>query len=265
MTDIILCGACGRMGRVITALAAESDSIRIAAGVDPVAAKGGISAACSDYPLYADISEVTETADVIVGFSHHSGIGDILTYAVARSLPVVVCATGHTDDELAAIAAASEKIAVFKSGNMSLGINLLCELVRRAARALGEDFDIEILERHHNKKLDAPSGTALMLADAAREGRDSDCDYVYERRSRRAPREKSEIGISAMRGGNIVGMHDVMFAGQDETLTLSHTAQSRDVFARGALRAASFMHGKPAGRYDMSDVIKGDAGDALLS
>ena len=238
------------MGLAVSALVSERNDVKIVAGVD--------ISTCSEqttgYPVYNSISEFTERADVIVDFSHHSALPALLDYAIKTSTPIVVCTTGHTADELALMRDASAHVAVFSSGNMSIGINLLLELCKKASETLGVDFDVEIVEKHHNKKLDAPSGTALMIADAISETRD-ETEYVYDRHSVRRKREPSEIGIHSVRGGTIVGEHEVIFAGNNEMITLSHTAMSREIFAAGAVRAATFIKGRPAGTYNMSDVI----------
>ena len=253
MVNIILTGAYGRMGRAVVEAASKSGGkFAVCAGVD-VNIPQGIS--FYDFPVYTSLDEYDGNADVLIDFSHHTAVDSILAYAVPRKLPVVISTTGHTEEELARIAEASKQTAVFRSGNMSLGINLLSALVKKAAAAL-EGFDIEIVEAHHNQKLDAPSGTALMLADAANAGLKEQAEYVYSRHDRRAVRPKNEIGIHSIRGGTIVGEHEVMFAGQNEVIKLSHSAGSRDVFASGALSAASFMAGKPAGMYNMNDVIE---------
>ncbi len=246
---IILTGAAGRMGRAVTALARESKDAAVVCCVD-------VSPVQSDIPFCYGIDEVSTElgADVIVDFSHHTAIEGILNYAKKAGCAVVICTTGHTESELALIEEASKEIAIFRSGNMSLGINLLMALVKKAASAL-DGFDIEIIEKHHNEKLDAPSGTAIMLADAAREGIDYNANLVYDRHSERKKREKTEIGMHSVRGGNIVGEHEVIFAGHDEIITLSHSARSREVFAGGAISAAVYMKGKNAGMYSMQDVI----------
>ena len=235
------------MGAAVAA-AAEAAGDRIVAGVDIN------PAATSPYPVFTSPDEFVGKADVIVDFSHHSALGALLAYATKTGTPLVVCTTGHTEEELAAIKAASEKVAVFFSRNMSLGSNLLISLCRRAAATLGDDFDIEIIEKHHNRKLDAPSGTALMIADAISEEKEH--LYVYDRHAERRARARGEIGLHAVRGGTIVGEHEVMFCGKDESITLSHSAASREVFATGALRAAHFMVGKPAGLYNMDHVVE---------
>ena len=247
---VILTGAAGRMGKAIMALADGDEKISVIAAVD-------VAPIQSNVPCYQGIGEVPTDlgADVIIDFSHHTALEGILNYAKTAGCAAVICTTGHTEEELALIAESSKEVAVFRSGNMSLGINLLMALVKKAAAALN-GFDIEIIEKHHNQKLDAPSGTAIMLADAAKEGVDYSAELVYDRHSVRAKREKTEIGMHSVRGGTIVGEHEVIFAGHDEIVTLSHSARSREVFARGALSAAAYMKGKSAGLYSMTDVIE---------
>lgn len=246
---IILTGACGRMGNAVLAAAANEPRATVIAGVD-------VRPSTSFVPLYHGIDEVGTDigADVIIDFSHHTATEGILNYAKAAGCAAIMCTTGHTEEELKLIADASREIPVFRSGNMSLGINLLTALVEKAASVL-RGFDIEIIEKHHNQKLDAPSGTAIMLAEAAANGVDYTPEYVYDRHSVRQKRAQNEIGIHSVRGGNIVGDHDVLFAGTNETVTLSHSASSREVFAVGAIHAALFMKDKPAGLYSMKDVI----------
>ena len=254
MINILFCGINGRMGKVtydLTVSGEENSSrYKIIAGVD-------ITGSLWNYPfpVYKTIEECADKPDVIIDFSHHSALPSILGYALNNFVPAVICTTGHSEDELALMKEASERIPVFFSRNMSLGINLLMKLTKEAAAMLGEDFDIEIVEAHHHNKLDAPSGTALMLADSAKSGRGGDMEYTYDRHSVRKKREKSEIGIHSIRGGNIVGEHSVIFAGDNEVITLSHSAADRGVFASGALKAASFIVGKPAGLYNMDNVI----------
>ena len=248
---IIISGASGRLCTVIAKLVEGRDDCEVICGVDIT----GMTAA---FPIYDSFDKITEAADVVIDCSHHTLAPKLADYLVRTNTAAVVCTTGHTDDEERAIREASEKVAVIKSRNMSLGINLLSELVKRAATVLGADFDIEVLEAHHRNKIDAPSGTALMLADAAKEARDAaglESEYVYERASKREKRGDAEIGISSIRGGTIVGEHSVIFAGNNEVLTLSHSAESRDLFGTGAIRAALFIAGRPAGFYTMSDVI----------
>lgn len=248
---IIVTGVGGRMGKAVCEAAKAHGGFEIVAGVD-------IAPVQAEFPVYCGIGEVSTElgADVIIDFSHHSALEGILAYCEASGSAAVICTTGHTEDEKAMMRVASEKMAVFYSRNMSLGINLLLSLVRKAAATL-EGFDIEIIEKHHHNKLDAPSGTALMLAEAAAESVPYDAEFVYERQSVRRKRAPEEIGIHAVRGGSIVGEHDVIFAGMDEVITISHSAASREVFAQGALRAALFMKGKGAGMYNMENVIDG--------
>ncbi|MBQ8342358.1 MAG: 4-hydroxy-tetrahydrodipicolinate reductase [Clostridia bacterium] len=247
MLNIMLCGCGGRMGTAVIAAAKEAGD-RIVAGVDIN------PAADSPFPIFTSPEEFVGKADVIIDFSHHSALPGLLAYAERTGTPLVVSTTGHTEEELSAMKATATKVPVFFSRNMSLGINLLISLCRRAAATLGTDFDIEIIEKHHNKKLDAPSGTALMIADALCED-GGEHPYVYDRHAERRQRARGEIGLHAVRGGTIVGEHEVLFCGKDEVITLSHSAASREVFATGALRAARFMAGKPAGFYNMDDVV----------
>ncbi|MBQ8742269.1 MAG: 4-hydroxy-tetrahydrodipicolinate reductase [Clostridia bacterium] len=249
MTDIIFCGINGRMGQAVEEIIKEKEGFRIVAGVDVNTVRR------SDYPVYSKISEVSESADVIVDFSFHAALPEYLEYAKVRHLPIVVSTTGHTPEETALMHEYAKSIPVFFSRNMSIGINLLIELSKKACAMLGDDFDIEIIEAHHNKKLDAPSGTALMIADAISEALEAKPEYVYDRTERREKRPKNEIGIHAVRAGGIVGEHSVLFGGQNESVTISHSAFSRSVFALGAVRAAEFMVGMPAGMYSMSDLI----------
>lgn len=251
MTNIILCGCNGRMGQAIVRAAADSDSCRIVAGVDVNAAASAYS-----FPVYETISQFPDKADVIIDFSHHTVLPALTEYAVKTATPLVVATTGHTEEERDSMKQAAQQVAVFFSGNMSIGINLLIELCRQASAALGESFDVEIVEKHHNQKLDAPSGTALMIADALREERTA-TEYVYDRHAVRKKRSPEEIGIHSIRGGTIVGEHEVIFAGNQETLTLTHTATSREIFANGALKAAVYLAKKSAGLYSMSDLING--------
>ena len=252
MTNIILSGCGGRMGQAIIRATQGSDSVRIVAGVDINAA--AVAPACT-FPVYSAIDEFPDKADVIIDFSHHTALHTLAAYAEKTGTPIVVCTTGHTDEERAEMEALSQKVAVFFSGNMSIGINLLIELCRTASETLGLAFDVEVVEKHHNQKLDAPSGTALMIADAIAETRE-ESEYVYDRHSVRKKREPSEIGMHSIRGGTIVGEHEVIFAGNQEMITISHTAMSREIFAGGALRAASYLVGKKPGMYSMSDMIR---------
>lgn len=253
MLKLIISGCNGRMGQAVAAVCRADNSIRIVAGIDTNTVK------LCDYPVYVTPMEYGGSSDVVVDFSHPAALPCLLSYCIARSLPIVLCTTGYSEDELTLIRSAAEKIPIFKSANMSIGINLLLALVRQTAEALGGDFDIEIVERHHNKKLDAPSGTALTLADAASEGLKSSPQYIYERQSFRKPRGKNEIGISAVRGGTIPGEHEVIFAGSNEVIELKHTVYSREVFAAGAVRAAKFLAKQTEPRiYDMNDLLFGE-------
>jgi len=249
MPKIIISGCNGRMGQVVTRMCAEK-GLEVVAGFDKYTAK------LSTYPVYADPMEFSGEADVIIDFSNPSSLDALLSYCKRNKMPVVICTTGHSPEQLEAIKAASAEIPVFRSGNMSLGINLMTNLLKKVASVLGDGYDVEILERHHRNKVDAPSGTAIMLANAVNEGLPYEAEYVYERESVRQPRGKHEIGISAIRGGTIVGEHEVIFCGPDEVIEFKHTAHSREVFANGAVSAAKFMAGitKP-GMYDMNDVL----------
>ena len=253
MLKIVISGCSGHMGRVLTSIAANDADVEVVAGFDPVQTEPSPS-----YPIYAYPHVFIGEVDVIIDFSTASALDELLPYALERKIPLVLCSTGYSDEQLKAIDKAACDIPVFRSGNMSLGINLLIDLIKRACGVLGDSFDVEIIERHHKRKIDAPSGTALMLADAAASSLPHDTSYVYERESKREPRQKHEIGISALRGGTIVGEHEVIFAGLDEVIELKHTAASRDVFAVGAIRAAKFIAKvqKP-GLYSMNDVLKG--------
>ena len=247
--NIILIGACGRMGRNVAEVAAEQ-GVNIAAGVDVVPAQ-------LPFPLYHSVADVREDADAAIDFSSASGLEATLAVCEARGIPVVLAATGYTEADEARIRSSAEKIAVFKTGNLSLGVNLLQMLAKKAAQVLGDAFDAEIVERHHHNKKDAPSGTALMLAKSVNEGFGGGKENVYGRHGMVGERRQSEIGIHAVRGGTIVGEHEVMFAGEDEIVTLAHSARSRKVFASGALKAAAWLQGRAPGLYDMDDLLAG--------
>lgn len=250
MTKILLTGACGRMGTVIQSIVAEREDCEIIAGVDRIIHPH------IPFPVYESLSAVKEKADVVVDFSNPALLDDLLDYCQSTSTPLVIATTGYDECQKKKIAEASKSIAVFFTYNMSLGINLLANLAKKAVQVLGSDFDIEIVEQHHRTKIDAPSGTALMLADAISEEFDKPMKYEYDRHSKREKRSKDEIGIHSVRGGTIVGEHAILFAGRDETITLSHSAGSRDVFAVGAVNAAVFMAGKTAGMYDMAQLVE---------
>ncbi len=210
----------------------------------------------TDFPVFSSISDCNVEADAIIDFSTPKILTEILTYSKQHKVPAVLCTTGYSDEQLAEIEAATTEAAILKSANMSLGINTLLKLLQDAAKVFaGEGFDVEIVEKHHNQKLDAPSGTALALADSINEAMGNQYEYIYDRSQRRQKRDKKELGLSAVRGGTIVGEHDVIFAGTDEVITFSHTAYSKAVFGKGAVAAAKFLKGKESGRYDMADVI----------
>lgn len=249
MLKIIIHGCNGKMGRVIAKLASESPDFKVVAGIDKNTSQ-------LDFPVYADLEDVKEEADVIIDFSYHTAVPEMIKKAATKKLPVVVATTGLSDEELSVINNASKEIPIFRSANMSLGVNILISIVKEVAKILQNDFDIEIIEKHHNMKKDAPSGTALMIADAINEVLNSKKEYIYGRHTKTKERSKSELGIHAVRGGTIVGEHDVIFAGHDELITISHTAQSREIFGYGALKAAKFIAGKSPGIYNMEDLVK---------
>ena len=251
MLKIIISGCNGHMGRSLTSVAEADPEIEIAAGFDVNAVRLG------NFPVYADPMEFSGSCDVIVDFSSPAALDGLIAYCVQKKKPLVLCTTGYSQEQQGLIDGAAEKIPVFRSGNMSLGINLLADLIKRACAVLGEGFDVEIVEKHHRRKVDAPSGTALMLANAAADALPYEPEYVYNRQPKREARGKTEIGISAVRGGTIVGEHEIIFAGLDEVIEIKHTAYSRDVFVTGAIRAAKFMgRMEKSGLYSMSDVLK---------
>mgnify|MGYP003877620755 CR=1 FL=1 len=237
------------MGQVITRLAEQYDDLYIAAGYD-IADSGK-----NPYPVFTDLNECSVKPDVIIDFSNPAALEKLISYSTANKVPLVVATTGYSQSQVRLLQKASQSIPVFFSANMSLGINLLIGLVKKAAKLLESDFDIEIVEKHHNQKLDAPSGTALAIADAINSVMEQKCEYVYDRHSRRKKRSKNEIGIHAIRGGTIVGEHSVIFAGNDEIIEIRHTAMSKEIFAAGALRAARYLFGRKPGMYDMNDLI----------
>lgn len=250
MTKIIMHGCNGKMGQCITEICKQDNDVEIVAGIDVY---DGIK---NEYPVFANINDCNVEADVIVDFSNAKAVDDLLAFCEAKNMPVVLCTTGLSEEQLAKVEEVTTKAAVLKSANMSLGVNTLMELLKKAALVFAPaGFDMEIVEKHHNLKVDAPSGTALALADSMNEALDNAYNYKYDRSTERVKRDKYEIGISAVRGGNIVGEHEVFFAGQDEVITFKHTAYSKAVFAKGAVEAAKFLAGKPAGKYDMADVI----------
>lgn len=247
---IIISGCNGRMGRVVESICAADPDVSVVAGFD-------VSLESRAFPVFVSPANFTGEADAVIDFSNPAALSGLLAFATERKIPLVLATTGYSDEQLAQIDEASKVVPIFRSANMSLGINVLLELVRKAASVLGDSYDIEIVEKHHNKKVDAPSGTALMIADAAASGLNFTPEYVYERHSVRQSRDKKEIGISSMRGGTIVGVHEIMFAGRDEIIEIKHTAMSREIFANGAVKAAKFLAGvsKP-GIYDMSMLVE---------
>lgn len=250
MLDLIISGCNGRMGRVLEELCAAAPDIQITAGFDI------LGTADRAFPVYATPAECTAAADVVVDFSHPAALTALLAFCVGRHIPVVLATTGYSREQSVEIEAAARSIPVFRSANFSLGVNVLTELARQAALLLGEDFDVEIVERHHNKKVDAPSGTALLLADALASSLPYEPEYVYDRHSVRRPRDRHEIGISSLRGGTIAGDHEILFAGRDEVIELRHSAQSREVFASGALKAARFLAlRRSPGLYGMGELM----------
>ena len=248
MTSILLCGANGKMGKAVDSIVTADNDAKIVAGIDLI--DNGNS-----YPIYKSIYDVKENFDVIIDFSHPSVTDSILDYAKENNIPAVICTTGLSKEQISKIDFYSKEVPLFFSANMSIGINLLIDLVKRASRILEENFDIEIIEKHHNLKLDAPSGTALAIADGISEAVSFNPEYVYDRHSVRKKRDKAEIGIHSMRGGTIVGEHSVIFAGNNEVIEINHSATSKEVFAVGAVKAAKFMKGKPAGLYNMTQLI----------
>lgn len=250
MTRILLCGCNGKMGRVIAACVKEREDCEIVSGIDIHTDPSG------NFPVYSDPAAVQEEADVVIDFSHPAMLSPLLQFGLDRKLPLVLCTTGYNHDQVNELTLASHRIPVFYSGNMSLGINLLIELSKKAAQVLGEDFDIEIVEKHHNQKIDAPSGTALMIADGISSVEDRRMTYMYDRHSQRKKRDKNEIGMHSVRGGTIVGEHEVIFAGSHEIITISHSAQSKEIFAHGSINAAVYLAKQPAGLYNMSDLLK---------
>ena len=250
MTNIIMNGCNGRMGRMITDIAKKDTDVQIVAGID------AYDKVANDYPVFTNIFDCNVDADVIIDFSTASAVDDLLKYAVEKKIPVVLCTTGLTSEQLDNVQKASEKVAILKSANMSLGINTLMKILKVATEVLANrGYDIEIVEKHHNQKLDAPSGTALALADCINQVLNNEYDYTYDRSSRREKRPEKEIGISAVRGGTIVGEHEVIYAGIDEVIEIKHTAYSRAVFAKGAVDAAKYLASKETGMYNMADVL----------
>jgi len=250
MINIALFGCNGKMGQVIASILASDPDAKVSFGFDINTERK------NSFPVYNDVDKIAEPADVVIDFSHPSMLDSIICYCKANKVPAVIATTGLSDSQLSDIDELSETVAVFRSANMSLGINLLVSLVKKAAALLEGKYDIEIIEKHHNQKIDAPSGTAIMLADAISDTLSEKPEYVYDRHSVRKKRSKTEIGLHAVRGGTIVGEHDVIFAGNDEIVELKHTATSKGVFAEGAIKAAKFLVGKECGMYDMQQLVE---------
>lgn len=251
MVKVLMHGCNGRMGQVISRMVAETEGMELAAGVDRYMGRE------NPYPVFESIDECDVPVDVVIDFSNAAAADELLEACEKKQLPVVLCTTGLSEEQIQKVKAASEKVAVLRSANMSLGVNLLLKLLQDAAKVLAPaGFDIEIVEKHHNQKVDAPSGTAIAMADSINESLNRAYTYNYDRSSERKKREKNEIGIVAVRGGNIVGEHEVIYAGEDEVIEFKHTAYSKAVFAKGAVAAAGFLAGREPGLYDMSDVIQ---------
>lgn len=251
MHNVILCGCGGKMGGFVANAIEQEKQLKVIAGVDK------FNKGCS-FPVFENFNELNCKADIIIDFSNPAVLDDMLEYAIKTNTAVVIATTGYNDEQTQKIKSAAEKIPVFFTFNMSLGVNLICSLAKKAAAVLGDKFDVEIIEKHHNQKIDAPSGTAIMLANAVNEVFDGNKSYEYDRHSKRQKRSQNEIGIHSIRGGTIVGEHDVIFAGHDEVVTISHSAQSKEVFAQGAVKAANFLIGKPCGLYDMNSILNFD-------
>ena len=250
MVNIIMHGCNGRMGQMISGIVAEDENAKIVAGIDVAGGQ------LNDYPVFTSIDDCNVKADVVIDFGASAAVDHLLDWCVDNQVPCVECTTGLSEEQLSHLEECATKVAILKSANMSLGINVLMKLLQDATKVFADaGFDIEIVEKHHKMKLDAPSGTALALADAINEAKNNEYEYVYDRSQVRQKRDDKEIGISAVRGGTIVGDHDVIFAGQDEVITFSHRAYSRAVFGKGAVEAAKYLKGKAAGLYTMSDVI----------
>lgn len=251
MLKIIISGCNGHMGRVVAELCQADPDLEIAAGFDV------LGAADREFPVFTSTAQFSGQADAVIDFSSPAALDGLLEFGKTRKIPLVLATTGYSPEQVAQVGAAALEVPMFRSANMSLGINVLLELVKKAAAVLGDSYDIEIVERHHRRKVDAPSGTALMIADAAAESCGHETQYVYERHSARQPRDRKEIGISAVRGGTIVGEHEIIFAGHDEIMEIKHTALSREIFAQGAVEAAKFIAGvETPGLYDMSYLVK---------
>lgn len=249
MIKVLLCGCNGKMGKVVESLINDIPKMEIVAGIDTLDSN-------NTYPCFKDFHLCDIDADVIIDFSHHTLVSNLIDYSVKSKTPAVICTTGLDDDLIRKINEASNKVPLFRSGNMSLGVNLIMDLAKKASKILADSFDIEIIEKHHNRKADAPSGTAYMIAEAINEELDGSKEYNYGRYGRSAKRDKNEIGIHAIRGGTIVGEHTVIYAGTDELIEIKHTALSRKIFASGAIKAAKFLIKQEKGLYNMNDILK---------
>ncbi len=255
MYKIIISGCSGHMGQVVESICNADLEVEIAAGFDVLQIE-------KPYPIFSNPANFTGEADAVIDFSSPAALDGLLAYCAERKVPAVLATTGYSEAQLAAIDQASQVVPIFRSANMSLGINVMVELVKKAAQVLGDSYDIEIVERHHNRKVDAPSGTALMIADAAASALSYEPEYTYGRSDRRQARDKKEIGISSIRGGTIVGVHDVIFAGRDEVIEITHTAQSREIFASGAVKAAKFLaQCDQPGMYNMQQLVAAVVGE----
>lgn len=250
MIKVLLCGSNGKMGEVLTSLIIDDSNMTVIAGID----KHGNSKHA--YPVFSSFDECNIKADVIIDFSHHSMVSDLIDYCVYSKTPAVICTTGLDETIVKKIGDASKEVALFRSGNMSLGVNLIMDLARKAARILKDDFDIEIIEKHHKRKVDAPSGTAYMIAQSINDELENTKEFTFGRYGRSTKRQESEIGIHAIRGGTIVGEHTVIYAGPDEIIEIKHSATSRKVFAAGAVKAAKFLVTKENGLFNMDDILK---------
>ena len=248
MTRFILCGACGKMGGNVLSLLQNDPDASVVCGVDLFPKEIGV-------PVYKKFTDIKEQADIIIDFSSAENVKERLEYAKDHNLGIVLASTGLSSEDLALVNEYAKSVAIFKTANLSLGINVMQAICKAAAQILGDNFDVEIIERHHNLKKDAPSGTALMLAESVNEAFDGNKEFVNGRDGIVGARNKREIGIHAVRGGTIVGEHEVMFAGEDEVISITHTATSKRVFAVGAIRAGKFLKGKPAGLYDMQNLL----------
>ena len=248
MINIVLCGSGGKMGKFVAEAVKADDTLQITGGVDKVNNS-------QNFPVFKSFKEINVPCDLIIDFSNPVLLDDILSFAIFKKIPVVLATTGYSESQIIKIKDASKEIPIFFTFNMSLGVNLICSLAKKATLVLGDAFDIEIVEKHHNQKIDAPSGTAIMLANAVNEVFNDSKNYEYDRHSKRQKRSKNEIGIHSVRGGTIVGEHDVIFAGHDEVITISHSAYSKEVFAAGAVKAAKFIADKKAGMYDMNSIL----------